>query len=265
LWDWYASEVKKVGPVDVLVVNGDAVDGDGSKDTIDHITTDMEDQADIAEKSIRQIKAKKIYMTYGTPFHVAGTMKYENMIAKSLGCEIADTIYLNVNGTRFSFRHATGNAGTPYTQGTQTYKEAVRDLVTAIETEQEPKYVRMYVIPGDVVLAQNELVTNFQILIVDQLNNDYSNQRDLMSDTLEICKDLTATLYLSEYENLWPVSVEPILENYETILAGWVMNIQLTQPFDYNRCVLPERPFGNKKWFELAELWNEISKDWKNV
>jgi hypothetical protein len=138
LWDWYASEVKKVGPVDVLVVNGDAVDGDGSKDTIDHITTDMEDQADIAEKSIRQIKAKKIYMTYGTPFHVAGTMKYENMVAKSLGCEIADTIYLNVNGTRFSFRHATGNAGTPYTQGTQTYKEAVRDLVTAIETEQEP-------------------------------------------------------------------------------------------------------------------------------
>jgi hypothetical protein len=73
------------------------------------------------------------------------------------------------------------------------------------------------------------------------------------------------TLYLSEYETLWPSSVEPILENYETILSGWVMNIQLTQPFDYNRCVLPERPFTNKKWFELSELWNEISKDWKNV
>jgi hypothetical protein len=44
------------------------------------------------------------------------------------------------------------------------------------------------------------------------------------------------------------------------------MNIQLTQPFDYNRCILPERPFTpGKKWFELAELWNEISKDWKNV
>lgn len=139
-------------------------------------------------------------------------------------------------------------------------------LTMNIETEQEPKYVRMYVIPGDVVLAQNELITNFQILVVDQLNNDYSNQRDLMSDTLEIMKDIMATFYLSEYETLWPASVEPILENYETILAGWVMNIQLTQPFDYNRCVLPERPFTpGKKWFELAELWNEISKDWKNV
>jgi hypothetical protein len=139
-------------------------------------------------------------------------------------------------------------------------------LTMDIETEQEPRYTRMYVIPGDVVLAQNELVTNFQILVVDQLNNDYSNQRDVLSDTLEITKDIMATFYLSEYETVWPSSVEPILEEYETILCGWMMNIQLTQPFDYNRCVLPERPFTpGKKWYELAELWNEISKDWKNV
>jgi hypothetical protein len=74
-----------------------------------------------------------------------------------------------------------------------------------------------------------------------------------------------ATFYLSEYESLWPASVEPFLENYETILTGWVMNIQLSQPFDYNRCDLPERPFVNKKWFELAELWKNVNTDWKNV
>ncbi len=142
----------------------------------------------------------------------------------------------------------------------------ITQLTMDIETEKEPRYTRMYVIPGDVVLAQNELITNFQILVVDRLNNDYSNQRDVLSDTLEITKDIMATFYLSEYETVWPSSVEPILEEYETILCGWVMNIQLTQPFDYNRCVLPERPFTpGKKWYELAELWNEISKDWKNV
>ena len=68
------------------------------------------------------------------------------------------------------------------------------------------------------------------------------------------------------YESRLASFVEPILEEYETILCGWIMNIQLTQPFDYNRCVLPERPFTQgKKWFELAELWNEISKDWNDV
>ena len=86
-----------------------------------------------------------------------------------------------------------------------------------------------------------------------------------MNDTLEIMKDIMTTLYLSEYESVWPASVEPFLENYETILTGWIMNIQLTQPFDYNRCDLPERPFLNKKWYELAELWKDVNKDWKNV
>lgn len=138
-------------------------------------------------------------------------------------------------------------------------------LTMDVLTKKEPRYTRMYVIPGDTLLNQNELVYNFQIIVTDQLNSDYSNQRDVMNDTLEIMKDIMTTLYLSEYESIWPASVEPFLENYETILTGWIMNIQLTQPFDYNRCDLPERPFVNKKWYELAELWNEISKDWKNV
>jgi hypothetical protein len=140
-------------------------------------------------------------------------------------------------------------------------------LTMDIETEQEPKYTRMYVIPGDVVLEQNELVTNFQIIVVDQLNSDYSNQRDVLNDTLEITKDIMTTLYLSEYETIWPASVDPILENYETILCGWIMNVQLTQPFDYNRCDLPERPFIpiGKRWSELAELWKNVNESWKNV
>jgi hypothetical protein len=138
-------------------------------------------------------------------------------------------------------------------------------LTMDVITKQEPKYTRMYVIPGDTLLNQNELVYNFQIIVTDQLNSDYSNQRDVMSDTLEIMKDIMATFYLSEYESLWPAGVEPFLENYETILTGWVMNIQLSQPFDYNRCDLPERPFTNMKWYELAELWKDVNKDWKNV
>lgn len=138
-------------------------------------------------------------------------------------------------------------------------------LTMDVLTKQEPVYTRLYLLPGDTFLNQNELAYNFQIIVADQLNSDYSNQRDVMSDTLEIMKDVMAQFYLSEYEAVWPASVQPFLEEYETILAGWVMNIQLTQPFDYNRCVLPERPFVNKKWYELAELWNEISKDWKNV
>jgi hypothetical protein len=142
----------------------------------------------------------------------------------------------------------------------------ITQLTMDVKTKQEPKYTRMYVLPADTVLNQNQLTYNLQIIIADRLEDDYSNQKDVLNDTLEICKDIFTVLYLSEYETEWGATCEPFLERYETILCGWLLNITLTQPFDYNRCVLPELPFTeHKRWFELAELWNTINKDWEDV
>jgi len=138
LWDWYADTVKKIGPVDVCVVNGDMVDGEGKAETIGLLTTDVEEQAEIAATALKCIKAKKMYMTYGTPFHTVGALNYEHLVADRMGCGIADTVFLEANGVKISFRHVTGASGTPYTQGTQAYKEAVRDLVQAVENDEEP-------------------------------------------------------------------------------------------------------------------------------
>lgn len=141
----------------------------------------------------------------------------------------------------------------------------ITQLTMDIETKQSPVYTKLYVVPSDTILDQNQLTYNFQVIVADRLKDDYSNQRDVMNDTLEIMKDVFTFLYLSEYESEWDATVEPFLERFEDVLAGWTMSLTLTQPFDYNRCNVPERPFVNKKWFELSELWNTISTDWKNV
>ncbi len=141
----------------------------------------------------------------------------------------------------------------------------ITQLTMDVETKQSPVYTKLYVVPNDTILDQNQLTYNFQIIVADRLKDDYSNQRDVMNDTLEIMKDVFTFLYLSEYESEWDATVEPFLERFEDVLAGWTMSLTLTQPFDYNRCNVPERPFTNKKWFELAELWNTISTDWKNT
>jgi len=141
----------------------------------------------------------------------------------------------------------------------------ITQLTMDIETKQSPIYTKLYIVPNDTVLDQNQLTYNFQVIVADRLKDDYSNQRDVMNDTLEIMKDVFTFLYLSEYESEWNATVEPFLERFEDVLAGWTMSLTLTQPFDYNRCNVPERPFVNKKWYELAELWNTISIDWKNV
>jgi len=138
-------------------------------------------------------------------------------------------------------------------------------LTMDVQTKQEPEYTRLYVLPADTILDENQLTLNFTIIVADKLEDDYSNQRDVLSDTLEIIKDVYTVLYLSEYETEWGASVEPFLERFESVLAGWTMNITLTQPFDYNRCVLPEIDFTATKWSELAELWDEVNKKYNKI
>lgn len=142
----------------------------------------------------------------------------------------------------------------------------ITQLTMDVITKQEPEYTRMYVVPADTILNENQLTINFTIIIADRLEDDYSNQQEVLGDTLEICKDIFTVLYLSEYETEWGATLEPFLEAYETVLCGWSMNITLTQPFDYNRCILPERSFvPGYKWGDLAELWKNVNENWKDV
>ena len=136
-WEWYIAKVKEIGPVDVHVHNGDAMDGDGKKETIGHLTTDVEEQAEMAVQCIREIGAKKTYLTYGTPFHTIGSMSYENLVASGLGCPIETTIMLDIMGHKFNFRHVSGRSDIPYGQGTPLFKEAIRDLIQAVENGYE--------------------------------------------------------------------------------------------------------------------------------
>lgn len=148
-------------------------------------------------------------------------------------------------------------------------------LTVDIETKQEPSYTRVYVIPGEVYLNQNLVTYNLSVVIADRLEDDLSNQRDVMSDTLEIAKDLFTIIYRSYtesqgaftlyYEPEWGPSVSPFLERFETVLAGWTLNLTINEPFDYNRCDLPELPIDHKRWSELAELWENVDIDWDKV
>ena len=119
----------------------------------------------------------------------------------------------------------------------------VEQLTNDVITKKEPKYPRMYVLPETTHFHTGHIHIGWKIYFMDKLNNDISNLQDVMSDQLEIAKDLFSKMYLSEYEADWGATVEPYYEATETILAGWVLNMHFTQKFDYNRCVLPELPF----------------------
>ncbi len=142
----------------------------------------------------------------------------------------------------------------------------IEQLTNDIITKKEPEYPRMYVLPESTHFHSGHIHIGWKIYFVDKLNNDLSNQQDVLSDQLEIAKDLYAKMYLSEYEADWDAIVQPYFEQSETILAGWVLNMHFTQKFDYNRCVLPETSFApGLRWEEVAELWRNVAKDWSKI
>lgn len=133
-------------------------------------------------------------------------------------------------------------------------------------TKKAPEYTRMYIVPERTEFNVSHMHISYQIIVCDVIEDDLSNQEDVLSDTLEIMKDLFSEMYLSEYEADWNPTLEPFIERFESLLGGWVMNVSITQKFDFNRCVLPMRPFTEGlTWAEVAELWKNVNIKWKKV
>jgi hypothetical protein len=138
VWEWRAGELRKIGPVDIHIVLGDLTDGPGIKETLGLLTTDVEEQAEMAAVGLGIVRAKHRYLCYGTPLHTVSTLSHENLVATALGCEIHETWRLKLGGVRFNFRHVVGRSDVPYGQGTQVAKEIVRDELQALAESYEP-------------------------------------------------------------------------------------------------------------------------------
>ena len=142
LWEWWAEEVKAIGPVDFAIFDGDLTDGPGRKETLGLWTTDSEEQADVAAESLSIVKARERYICYGTPFHTVTSLSIENLIAHKLGAEIRDTLRLKVQGkgweVRFNARHVQGRSDIPTGQGAQTGKEIIREMLQSMIEDYKP-------------------------------------------------------------------------------------------------------------------------------
>ena len=136
----------------------------------------------------------------------------------------------------------------------------------------------MYVTPQPVTFDKNGLIYSLSITVMDKINQDYSNQSEVMSDTLLILEDIFTILWQSytssfggfsiDYEPQFGTQITPFLERFETIVAGWTMIINIVQLHDYDRCVLPELPFNVEEgtnWGSLSSLWKETNKTYNNI
>ncbi len=130
-WKFYASELKKLQPIDWFVANGDALDGRGGRNGgVELLTTDLSEQATIATEAISEAKSLNYLITYGTPYHVGPDGEdWEAIIAERLNAKLGGHEWLEINGVVFDFKHKVGSSATPYGRHTAISKERVWNLL----------------------------------------------------------------------------------------------------------------------------------------
>jgi hypothetical protein len=130
-WDWFINEIKKLGKIDLCLVLGDCIDGQGRKDNgVDQITTDLEEQCQMAIECLQYVKAKKYHFVYGTNYHItAAGQDFENIIARTMAGKIGNHEFVDVNGLVFNLKHKVSRSSIPHGRATPLKKAKLWELI----------------------------------------------------------------------------------------------------------------------------------------
>lgn len=153
LWDTYAEMIEKLRPIDVLIVNGDMIDGKGMRSGgTELITSDRQEQAEMATEAIAFTDATEIYLTYGTPYHTGKGEDWEAVVARNLGVPIEPQLWVNVNGIVFDAKHFISASSVPHGRHTSIARDRLWNILWA-DMEQQPK--------SDVIIRSHVHYFNF--------------------------------------------------------------------------------------------------------
>jgi len=130
LWDWYSDQAAGLGKVDLLVVNGDAIDGNAKRNGgVELFTTDRHLQADAAVACVEEFNATRVVVISGTPYHSGDCEEFERHLATRLGAEFAGRREVRVEGVVFNFRHHIGSSALHHGRATAVLRSQLNDIL----------------------------------------------------------------------------------------------------------------------------------------
>jgi len=138
-WKTYMSFVDEFRPYDRLLVLGDCVDGKGKlSGGIEQLTSDRNEQVDMAVACIRATKITDIGIARGTPYHTGVDENWENAVAREVKAEIGNHLFVKVNGTTISARHFVGGTQVPTGKATALLRTQVSNDQWVREYKEHP-------------------------------------------------------------------------------------------------------------------------------
>ena len=173
-WTWFITAIEALRPIDVLIVNGDLIDGKGGKSGgIEMLTTDRTEQTDMAAVTIDLINAPRVYITFGTPYHSGVNETWESEVARKIDhCNEIDTqLLINVNDVIFHCKHYVGRSDTPYGK----YTALGREMTWASLKQHEGIFPR-----GSLITVRSHC--HYLVQIVDG-----PDQEGIVTPALQLC------------------------------------------------------------------------------
>lgn len=143
-WKWYTETLDALKPIDILIANGDLIDGSGDRSGgTELITTNRASQAEMATTALKYAKAKDYVLTYGTGYHTGNEEDFEDEVVKALKAEesinsvkIGSHEWVDVNGCIFDCKHHLGSSGIPHGRFTAIAKDQLWNELWAGHEEQ---------------------------------------------------------------------------------------------------------------------------------
>jgi hypothetical protein len=131
-WQFYAKALHELQPIDILIVNGDAIDGRGERSGgTELLTIDRNEQSEMAIAAIKEAGAGTTRLTYGTGYHTGDAEDFEFNVAKAFGASIVAHDMVDVNGLVFDIRHHVGGSQSPLSRHNAIVKDRIWGLLWA--------------------------------------------------------------------------------------------------------------------------------------
>ena len=125
IFDFYAKTLKELQPIDIVIADGDLIEGKNEKQGgTELIEADRLQQADMAAECILLAKAKTVLIAYGTGYHTGRDEDVEVAVAKATNAlKIGSRDDIDVSGTIINYRHFISGSQVPHGRYTALARE----------------------------------------------------------------------------------------------------------------------------------------------
>lgn len=113
--------------------------------------------------------------------------------------------------------------------------------IADLGTERPEQYPLLFADVAPSNFTYKVIGLNIQLMVMDIVKKDLSNENDVMSDTLRMMEDVIIKLrdpsriYLIEDS----ITLTPFMDSQGDEVAGWTAQITLKIPSNYNECAIP--------------------------